>query len=167
VALSWVVTGQNLILFSTDLSHGRGLCIACNILRMLFRPLADVWQQNVSIWILFLFYRLTILILTTFGLCAFHQILLVRTTDFNVFKSSSYPPLSEEEIVFLRKPKWTHFKAWLKTINFVQISKKRELLRNITKLNYWLWYFIHTGIKIRWKNYERSSTTNDDSTLLI
>lgn len=93
-------------------------------------------QAFKDIKILLFFYRLTVLILTIFGLCALHQLLHAKSTDFYALESSTYLPLSEEEIVFLRKPKWTHFKVWLKKLNFKQISKKRQLLKNLTQLNY-------------------------------
>lgn len=75
-------------------------------------------QALISLW-------LSCLLLSTIGLAMLYVTFQDPNKSGNFKPSPSLRPLSEQELVFLRKPKWTHFRARLKKLSFKQISRKR------------------------------------------
>lgn len=75
-------------------------------------------QALISLW-------LSCLLLSTIGLAVLYVTFQDPNKSGNFKPSPSLRPLSEQELVFLRKPKWTHFRARLKKLSFKQISRKR------------------------------------------
>lgn len=70
-------------------------------------------------------FRLSCLLLSSIGLAVLYVTFKDHNKSGHFKPSPSLRPLSEQELVFLRKPKWSHFRARLKKLSFKQISRKR------------------------------------------
>lgn len=70
-------------------------------------------------------FRLSCLLLSTIGLAVLYVTFQGPNRSGHFKPSPSLRPLTEQELAFLRKPKWSHFRDRLKKLSFKQISRKR------------------------------------------
>lgn len=74
---------------------------------------------------MFSIFRLSCLLLSTIGLAVLYVTFQGPNRSGHFQPSPSLRPLTEQELAFLRKPKWSHFRDRLKKLSFKQISRKR------------------------------------------
>lgn len=94
----------------------------CTIDSMAWTEVLEMFGWNsqalISLW-------LSCLLLSTIGLAVLYVTFQGPNRSGHFKPSPSLRPLTEQELAFLRKPKWSHFRDRLKKLSFKQISRKR------------------------------------------
>lgn len=94
-------------------------------------------------------FRLSCLLLSSIGLAVLYVTFKDHNKSGHFKPSPSLRPLSEQELVFLRKPKWSHFRARLKKLSYNKSRGKGSVLKRQMDSTVGRW------MQLKWYMYYR------------